>query len=745
MMKQIKGTNQRWTMKSILLLAAIVASVIVSVEPADAAGNAGIISAPAMSNMIQTKPLIRQGIRPSTRNGTPYKGAVPGNHKLISGPAIPTGIASPRVRKQAPAPSVRGPAGRMGAGRIGTPPAFRAPAFRAPAIGKRNLLREKNRIGGGFAPSLAPALSTQRVNIPRPKGASPLSANPERHKLTAQQQKKRSAKLRAFYRKIPLDPTVRKSLLATKPAIYTVVTKGISGRNKAFQRRVWKGKIILPDLALHAKPVRIKNAGMPGGMTQWFLKNPDGSMSKQILNGSGKKAGNITFTKDGSVRIGLDLTGNKEADLYELIASDGEHTILTSPAGRAALEHFRNGGTNPLCNPGAASTGGGRLAGAAGARGVRTSGGGFAGGMISGTSSNDKTAIQVACGRKHHKPGSGGSAAGGGGRISGDPGGRTTDAMCKGVLSRHRGRPGAGGMTMDPPVGSGDDSRTFHWDRFFVSLLDSILQTQRAGDDAAADAAAESNPGSDALGAVSKIPGPVGEAAGTAQTLGDALNAGDPFVNEADRGLNDFENQQDPGDNTHPDPAVVNAACSAGSTSKFCGPWHRDHDQANSGGNGGSNGGGNASDPGPDQQNDPDAAMLAMCQARAKSNAFWASIGKDTRYVHQLCDNPASQPNPAGKSGSATLGGSYGSSVTLATYCGQHGGKKTTAPSPEQMTQHAGGGRNCGRTESPGTDGRCHGVGTRFNGGSAGTVNVSYGSVIGIPAFDPRVTNPSPQ
>jgi len=181
-------------------------------------------------------------------------------------------------------------------------------------------------------------------------------------------------------------------------------------------------------------------------MTQWFLKNPDGSMSKRILNGSGKKAGNITFTKDGSVRIGLDLTGNHEADLYELIASDGEHTILTSPAGKAALEHFRNGGTNPLCNPGAAPAGGG-----------------FAGGMISGTSSNDKTAIQVACGRKHHKPGNDGSTAGGGGGISGDPYSRGMDAMCKGVLSRHRGRPGASGMTMDPPVGSGDDDpRTFH-------------------------------------------------------------------------------------------------------------------------------------------------------------------------------------------------------------------------------------------------------------------------------------------
>jgi len=232
-MKYTKETNQRWEMKSILPLAAMVAAVIVSVEPADAAGNAGIISAPAMSNMIQTKPLIKQGIRPPTRSGTPYKGAVPGKHKLISGSAIPAGIASPRIRKQAPASSVRGPAGRMGAGIIGTPP-----AFRAPAIGKRNLLGEKNRIGGGFAPSLAPALSIQRVNIPLPKGASPLSANPERHKLTAQQQKKRSAKLHAFYRKIPLDPSVRKSLMSTKPATYTVVTKGISGRNAAFQRRV---------------------------------------------------------------------------------------------------------------------------------------------------------------------------------------------------------------------------------------------------------------------------------------------------------------------------------------------------------------------------------------------------------------------------------------------------------------------------------------------------------------------------
>jgi len=118
------------------------------------------------------------------------------------------------------------------------------------------------------------------------------------------------------------------------------------------------------------------------------------------------------------------------------------------------------------------------------------------------------------------------------------------------------------------------------------------------------------------------------------------------------------------------------------------------------------------------------------------------AMTKNTGYVHQLCANPASQPNPAGMAGSATLVGTYGSSVSLATYRGQHGGRGTAAPLPSQMTQHAGGGRNCGRTESPGADGKCHGVGTRFNGGIARTVNVSYGLVIGIPAFDPRVTNP---
>jgi len=171
---------------------------------------------------------------------------------------------------------------------------------------------------------------------------------------------------------------------------------------------------------------------------------------------------------------------------------------------------------------------------------------------------------------------------------------------------------------------------TFHWGRaistFLVSTLDTLLGTSEAGDDAAADAAAR-NPGSTAMGAASNIPGPVGDAAGTTKAVGDALVAGGGhYVNEADEDLRNFEDAQDPGDNTHPDPAVVNAACSAGSTSKFCGAWHLAHDQANAGSNGANNGGGNASDPGPDQQNDdPDAAMLQRSLVSVKRTSSTAN------------------------------------------------------------------------------------------------------------------------
>jgi len=73
--------------------------------------------------------------------------------------------------------------------------------------------------------------------------------------------------------------------------------------------------------------------------------------------------------------------------------------------------------------------------------------------MIAGS---DKTVMQVAGGRKEHKPGNGiSSAAGGGGGISGDPGGRVTDPMCKDVLSRHGGRPGNPGMVIGDHDGAG--------------------------------------------------------------------------------------------------------------------------------------------------------------------------------------------------------------------------------------------------------------------------------------------------
>lgn len=480
----------------------------------------------------------------------------------------------------------------------------------------------------------------------------------------------------------------------------------------------WTGKILLPNLAKKAKPVRImpkeRHAGQPRS-AQWILKNPDGSLSKQIKNVNGRLAGNTTITRDGSLRIGLDLTGNQEADLYEMMTSDGEHSLLASPAGKAALDHFMNGGKNPLCNSGA--TGG------------NSSSGGFAGGMISG---EDKTAMQVVCGRKSHSPSNGGSAAGGSNGLSGDPAGRATDAMCKDMLSKHPSRPGNPGMVEGNP--DPEDRENFNWSRALAAAGASLFHT--------APNKKTDSTGQDIVSILGEIFS--GGAATTTNAIGDGLNAGAPhFVNEADHDLKHFEEAQDPGDNTHPDPAVVDRACSAGSTSHFCGAWHREHDSAGTGS--ANHGGGNASDPGPDQQNNPDAALLSMCQARAKAKAWWASNTKDTRYVQQLCANPASQPNPVGKAGSATLGGSYGSSITLATYCGQNNGQGTPAPSPENLANNAGSGRNCGPTESPGTDGQCRGVGRQFGIGQGRHVNVTYGALIGFTPFNPALDPPPGQ
>lgn len=511
-------------------------------------------------------------------------------------------------------------------------------------------------------------------------------------------------KAKQFFNRLPLDPAIKAKLSHLRDVRYLVMTNALSGRSHRIERRIWTGKILLPDLRKKGKVVPIRftrkaSKGIPSRTkTAWFIKNPDGSLSRQILNSQGRLAGNITFTKDGSVRIGFDLNGDQVADLYETIISSGEHSLLASPAGQAALNHFRNGGKNPLCNSGAAGS---------------KSGDTFAIGMISGS---DKTAMQVVCGQKPHKPANGGSASSGGGKISGNLAGRATDAMCKGVLSQHRGQPGNPGMTMGDPVGSDDDPRQFHWGRAFVEIGKSLL--------------------------------------GVAATIGDALSAGGGhYVNDADEALRSFESthsynefQGHDSSNEQPDGEIVRTACAAGSTSQYCGSWLDNYNRNNP--ESGSNSGGNSSRPGPDQQTDPDAAMLSFCQNRAKNKAWWASITKDTRYVKQLCDNPASQPNPAGKrsagkTSSATLGGSYGSSVTLNTYCGQNGGQKTPSPS-NRLAGQTGSGSNCGKTESPGTDGKCR-SGTQFNGGSAGKVNVSYGSVIGIPLSDPQRTNPAPR
>ncbi|WP_020674986.1 CC_3452 family protein [Geopsychrobacter electrodiphilus] len=528
-------------------------------------------------------------------------------------------------------------------------------------------------------------------------------------------------KSRAFFNRLPVDKVTKTQLATGKQLEYQVLTNAFSGNSGRMERRSWRGQILLPDLSNSGRKKVIHTQSKTGSgsrarkQVMWVIENPDKSLSKQILNSAGQLAGNITFTKDGSVRIGLDLNGDEVADLYELQVSDGEHSILFSPAGQVAWERFMNGGANPLCAPGASSAGGG-----------------FAGGMISGT---DKTALQMVCGRSSGSQGGGGSAGGSsrGGGLSGNPGGRTMDAMCKGALSQHRSVPGNPGMAMGDP-----SDREFSWSRAGHKLLSSLLIAIIPGaslvDDANTVVHADDNPGAAAVTVAGKIPG-FGTAATVTNAVGDSINAGAPrFVNEADRDLKHFEDAQDPGDNTHPDPAVVDRACSAGSSSRFCGAWHREHDSEQS--NAAGNAGGGASDPGPDQQTDPDTALYNMCQARARSQAMWDANTKDTSYVHQLCENPASQPNPAGTSSSTTLGGTYGSSITLSSYCGQQSEPGATTPTPG-ATRGGSNGRNCGRSESPGTDGQCRGVGNRFNGGSAGSVNITYGAVIGFEPFNP--------
>ena len=524
----------------------------------------------------------------------------------------------------------------------------------------------------------------------------------------------------AFFNRLPVDAAMKTKLATGEQLEYQVLTNAFSGNSGRMERRSWRGQILLPDLSISGrkKVIHTQSKAVSGSRARkqevWVIENPDKSLSKQILNGAGQLAGNITFTKDGAVRIGLDVNGDKVADFYELQVSDGEHSILFSPAGQVAWQRFMNGGANPLCSPGASSAGAS-----------------FAGGMISGS---DKTAMQVVCGQSSGSQGGGSSASGAsGGGISGNPGGRTMDAMCKGALRQHRSVPGTPGMVMGNP-----SDREFSWSRAGHKLLSSLLTAIIPGaslvDDVNTVVHAGDNPGAAAVTVAGKIPG-FSTASTVTNALGDAINAGAPlFVNEADRDLKHFEEAQDPGDNTHPDPAVVDRACSAGSTSHFCGAWHREHDseQSNSGGNDG----GGATDPGPDQQTDPDTALYNMCQARARSQAMWDANTKDTSYVHQLCENPASQPSPAGHSSSTTLGGSYGSSITLTSYCGQYGEQESADQVPG-ATSHSSNGRNCGRTESPGTDGQCHGVGTQFNGGSAGSVNITYGAVIGFEPFNP--------
>ena len=536
----------------------------------------------------------------------------------------------------------------------------------------------------------------------------------------------------AFFNRLPVDAAMKTKLATGEQLEYQVLTNAFSGNSGRMERRSWRGQILLPDLKNSGRKIVIhtQSKTLSGSRARkqevWVIENPDKSLSKQILNGAGQLAGNITFTKDGSVRIGLDVNGDKVADFYELQVSDGEHSILFSPAGQVAWERFMNGGANPLCTPDASSPG--------------TS---FVGGMISGS---DKTAMQVVCGRSSGSQGGGGSTGGSsrGGGLSGNPGGRTMGALCKGALSQHRGAPGRSDIVMS------DGS-------FSETVADAITSFIKNGFDREEDGMAAQI--GRAILAPLYVPVPVFWASAL-----DDLVSGGPIIgpirsNHVDtrmpsaediqhrqhRQQRDNHNETRPAANapTNNDANSQVGACDP--TVQSC-PATSDNPPANwvetAPTNGRPNGGG-ATDPGPDQQTDPDTALYNLCQARARSQAMWDANTKDTSYVHQLCENPASQPSPVGHSSSTTLGGSYGSSITLTSYCGQYGEQESADQVPG-ATSHSSNGRNCGRTESPGTDGRCHGVGNRFNGGSAGSVNVTYGAVIGFEPFNPGI-DPDPK
>jgi len=135
-----------------------------------------------------------------------------------------------------------------------------------------------------------------------------------------------------------------------------------------------------------------------------------------------------------------------------------------------------------------------------------------------------------------------------------------------------------------------EDREDFNWSRTLQASARSLFHT-------APDKKSETT-GQDTVSLLGSVFS--GTSSSVTNAVSDGLNAGAPhFVNEANREHKYFEDAQDPGDDTHPDPPVVDRACAGGSTSRYCTAWHREHDEADAGS--GNSGGDNSSDPGPDQ------------------------------------------------------------------------------------------------------------------------------------------------
>ena len=463
---------------------------------------------------------------------------------------------------------------------------------------------------------------------------------------------------------IPRDQVLRDLRLPRDEDTDLYWTIKIRGRGERLTMEAtrWRGHVAFEDPAASGEPSRVTFAFPNGyrGQDLYFANAGDEILAKRIVDAKGRAVGAVGFHAGGGY-VAYDDDRDGRADLLytqEDRLSD-ERDLIVNARGTRLVRDLLAGRRMLGCSPSLDALG-------AAARTPRRFG--------------PLAASLVPCPDAGAASGAGLTSGGGRPQISPMRGGSTSlaERLCSGFIpSRASRAAGEFGRNQNKRAG---DPRQLDFSRGFDALLDELNPIP---DDIGDFAQGQVQDGIvSAIESFARIG--IGWAISVTNAIGRFIEGSTiPFINAADRDLFHVERAQErwPDADIRPNPETVEQACSAGSSSPFCGEACRSGSGGSwCGGTGGSDTGesgegvetppeaetgedGAGSEGGTTEPVDPTAtpSIEGFCQgqydAREQQSAWWDTM----TFVQQECDNPAA----SGQSTTQQAG-----AIRLRTFCG---------------------------------------------------------------------------